>query len=102
MKMLSAIGCEYKIKDPNGGLHGDLEVAPAVTRAHPHGAITGFVHPYLEDLGVGAIAYIPTNVYGNRAVSLAAIQYMLKHHGTGSFKTNYDKDNQIVELIRYS
>jgi len=104
IRMLDAIGCAYAIKDTNGVTHGTLQLAhePKRQLRFQFGEIATHVRKYLADLGVGEVAYIPCDKYGNKSITQTATAFMIKEHGVGSFKCAYNKAEDIVEVIRFN
>ena len=105
MRMLDAIGCVYAIKDSSNQIHGTLEIAQDKKRklAYPMGTLTHHIKMYIpEDLGVGKVAHVPCADFGNDVMTRTCSAYMVKKYGSGSYKTVFDKANNLIEIIRYS
>jgi hypothetical protein len=108
IKMLDAIGCAYAIKDTDGNKHGTLELAqeaqPQKTRQlrFPFGEISAHVRKYLTDLGVGEVAYIPCDKYGNKSITQTATALMIEAYGRGSYKCAHNKAEDTVVVIRFN
>lgn len=105
MRMLDAIGAVYAIQDPTGEVHGELQVAEPQYRRnlrYEFGSIAAYLSQYLPQLGVGAIARVPLGAFDHVTLTRSCAAMMNKLHGPGSYKTHYDAEKNIIEVIRYS
>ena len=104
IKMLDAIGVAYAIKDTDGNMHGTLETKRSHSRPlrYAFGSVAKHIHQYLDNLGVGAIAYIPCDGFDHKTISSNAAALMIHKHGKGSYKSAYNKEENVLEIIRFS
>lgn len=101
--MLEAIGVAYAIKDHDGNMHGALQTTVHKRRplAYPMGTISNHVRKHIANLAIGAIAHVPCEDYGRSSVSSTTTAMLIAKYGKGTFKTAYNKQENVLEVILF-
>jgi len=107
IKLLNSIEVEYAIL-ANGEKHGTLEVVVkkrregkrAFSYKYGRGILLNYVKPYIADLKVGEVAYIPAGDYELQAIASTAASYAHGIFGSGGHTGRKDKENNVFEVMR--
>lgn len=104
---LKATGAKYVIIMPDGTVHqqGDLELAAKKRkrikeRLFPHGTLTKYYLPFIENLQAGESVEIPFAQFPPEAIVSGVSSRAVAMWGRGSAITAQDKERQIVEMLR--
>ena len=107
MRLLKATKAKYIIVMPDGTTHstGDLQLAAAKPLKRkpgglPHGTYAAMCKP-LVDMAVGDVAEFPIPNGGtSKSLHSAVSAYFSTAWGKGACKTYFNKDTQMVEVLR--
>lgn len=109
IKLLNSIEVEYAII-AGGEKHGTLEIAhkkqkrkkksKSFSFKYGRGALREYVKPYIQDLKVGEVAYIPVGSFDLTAVATSAASYAHGVFGKGGHTGRTDYQKQVFEIMR--
>ena len=104
IKMLNAIGCQYKIQDPDGNTYGELEVTTSYKASleHEYGSIAAFVKEQLGEMEPGNIRGVDYSTFGKKRIVTAVCSHMTRIYGLGSFKTHHNRDKGCIDVLLFS
>ena len=105
LKILDATGCIYAVKDPDGNVHGELQVVEKKTRSgffFPKGTIANHVEANLKSMSIGDVVQVPVLDYGAERVRGGISAWFIKNHGANAHTASVSKDHAFVEVLRIS
>ena len=103
---LETLGCTFAVIDLAGVKYGTLEVVESKPRkAKPQfqfGSVTKYLETFIKDIKIGEVVEIPVNEFGHARLQSTAGSWFSKKHGKGSQTSTYNKEKNIIELMRLS
>jgi hypothetical protein len=104
---LGILGCMFAIIDADGQRHGTLEIKkikqpkqPRRKLAFPFGAVSKYNEQFIKDLKVGDVSQIPINEFGHLRIQACVSGWFCRTHGVGSHTSTYNKEKNILEVMR--
>lgn len=102
LKLLTGLGCQYVVIDPEGNKHG--EIAPSRKKRapskYPMGTYSNYLKPYIVNLDVGGSADVPFSQFDGFDLQGSIASLANKLWGANAHMTSVNKDKKIVEVIR--
>lgn len=103
IKMLSAAGCEFRIRDAAGNMFGDLkehDVKRQRQQKRPIGQLVNYYKPIIENMKEYDVKCISANGFAPEELRGAIAAWCTKHWGPKSYTTCINSDMNSVELLR--
>ena len=103
IKMLSAAGCEFRIRDADGNMFGELkeqDVKRQREQKRPYGQLVNYYKPMIENMKAYDVKSISANGFEAEELRGAVAAWCTKHWGLKSYTTCINSDMNTVELLR--
>ena len=100
--MLKAVGCQFKVVDPEGSEYGELSIKKLPRRVNPFpkGAVQNHVHPRIESMKPCDTVMIPFSQFGGKVIARSVSAYARKNWGENSYTAHRDPKAATVEILR--
>lgn len=103
VKMLSAAGCEFRIRDAGGNIFGDLkehDVKRQRQQKRPFGQLANYYKPIIENMKAYDVKCISANGFEVEELRGAIAAWCSKNWGQKSYTTCINSATNSVELLR--
>ena len=106
LKLLGALGAQYKVIMPEGDSYGTLEVVtqpvkPKKGSRYGWGALRAYYRPLVEAMQVGEVILIPVDRFDMLSLSSGVSDLASFLWKKGNSKVNQRPDLNAVQVMRY-
>jgi hypothetical protein len=102
LQFLDGLNCQYLIIDEDGNEYGKLNKEGRVKRnsKYPHGVLSGYIKPFITELGIGKVVCIPFGEFLPNDLQSSASAYANTLWGKKSYSSHVNKETKVLEFLR--
>jgi len=106
LKLLGALGAQYRIIMPEGDSYGTLEVITEPVRPkkgsrYGWGSLRAYYRPLIEAMEVGEDIIVPVDRFDMLSLATGISDLVASKWGKGNGKVNQREDLNAVQVMRY-